>query len=358
MKKILSVILTALIISLSLSGCFMFESVISESSIPRENAGLIVHFVDVGQGDCVLLESGDSFALIDAGEYSESKNVVSYLNRANVDSLEYIISTHPHSDHCGGLSEVIRNFDSSVLISPDADSDSDTWEYVLDAADERGLVYETPQVNETYPLGEATITILSPASDSVYSNLNDYSIVCKVEYKNTSFLLTGDAETVVEKELVRSGMDITADVLKCGHHGSSTSSCEEFLDAVNPSAAVVSCGKDNDYGHPHRETLDALSTRNIPLWRTDKSGTIVALSDGEKISINSAADEESLFDADSNSKPTDSSASAYIGNKNSMVFHLPSCSAIDTMNEENKVSLKDRQDATDRGYTPCGSCNP
>lgn len=356
MKRTVSLLLSLLIICLFFCGCTYFfpYNRISDSIISKEDAGLAVHFVDVGQGDCVLLESRGQFAIIDAGEYSEKDKVISYLRSAGVKTLDYMISTHPHSDHCGGLSEVLRSFETAVFISPDVDSDSNSWEYVLDAADEQGVTYETPEPYDTYTLGDATITVLSPSSDAVYSSLNDYSVVCMVEYGSTSFLLTGDAEETVEKELVRSGYDLSADVLKCGHHGSSTSSCGEFLKAVSPSAAIISCGKDNDYGHPHKEVTETLNDLQIPIWRTDLSGNIIARSDGEKISISTTENDESVFVT----AATPSQQATYIANKSSKVFHSFDCGSVDTMSKKNKVDFNTRNEALNAGYTPCGSCQP
>lgn len=359
MKKTVTIISIILLCSVSLCVCTQYflwhYDILSDKPLSEEDTGLTVHFIDVGQGDCALIESKGRFALIDAGEYSEREKVISYLSKEGVDTLDFIISTHPHSDHCGSLSEVIRYFDTDVLISPDAEGTSPSWEYVLDAADERGVEYETPELFDTYKVGSATVTVLSPASNAVYSNLNNYSIVTMIEYGNTSFLLTGDAEELVEKELVRSGYDLSADVLKCGHHGSSSSTCETFLQAVNPAAAIISCGKDNDYGHPHKEVKTLLSEYNIPVWRTDLQGSIKAETDGEKIYI--SADDETIT-VEKSTEAFSEVNSAYIGNKNSKVFHTPDCASVSEMSNKNKVNFQNRKDAEKSGYTPCGSCNP
>lgn len=357
MKKILSLLLSLTLICSVLAGCTNdSKATVSTQSISSDDAGLTLHFIDVGQGDCTLIESKGSFALIDAGEYSEHEKVISYLSAQGVESLDFIISTHPHSDHCGGLSEVVRNFDTATFICPNANSDTSSWEYVLDAVDERGVQCENPELYDTYQLGGATLTILSPSSESVYSDLNNYSIVCMLEYGNTSVLLTGDAEKLVERELVSGTYDLSADVLKCGHHGSSTSSCSEFLDAVDPSAAIISCGKDNDYGHPHDEVLEALENRSIPIWRTDEMGNIIVASDGEQIYISTQNSDSEVLVTDSTA--TKNETSAYIGNKNSKVFHLSTCRSVSTMKEDNKVEFDSWEEATEAGYKACGSCNP
>lgn len=350
MKKLLILLLISI---LCFCGCTQSQkATITDDIITKEDAGLVVHFIDVGQGDSTLLESRGKFALIDGGEYKESTRLISYLSSQGIKELEFIISTHPHSDHCGSLSEIIRNFETKSLICPDVESDSSAWEYVMDAADERGVPYETPYPGKEYSIGAATLTILSPESDSIYSNLNDYSIVCKAEYGNTSFMLTGDAESVIENELLNKNFDLSADILKCGHHGSSSSTSKTFLDAVSPSAAIISCGTDNEYGHPHKETLSALSTRNIPVYRTDTEGTITISSNGEQLYI--SAGEYSTLPINTVVPPK----ITYIGNKNSKIFHESSCSSVKSMSDKNKVSFETRQDAIDKGYSPCKSCQP
>lgn len=315
-----------------------------------ENIGLSVHFIDVDQGDSILIESKGEFALVDAGEYKEKDVVVSYLSGVGVTELDYVFSTHPHSDHCGAISEVLRTFSCGTLVYPDVQSDSNTWEYVLDAADERGVEFLVPRPGDVFYVGEATITVFSPAPENIYSSLNDYSIVCKVEYGNTSVLLTGDAEKTVEKELIRSGFDLESDVYKCGHHGSSTSNSKEFFDAVNPSAVIISCGKDNEYGHPHREVRKEIESRNLPVWRTDEDGTIVMCSDGENISIGSRS--KGTTDI---SKPA---PITYVGNKNSKIFHNENCDSVSTTKDKNKVYFESREAAIQSGYTPCKDCTP
>lgn len=356
MKKLISFVLIILTIALILCGCQDFnKATITKERIPDENIGLAVHFIDVGQGDSALLESKGNFALIDGGEYKESYKLISYLSSQGVDELEFIISTHPHSDHCGGLSEVIRNFKTKTLICPDVETDSNVWEYVLDAADERGVAFKTPSPNDKFDLGSSTITILSPSKNSVYSDMNNYSIVCKAEYGNTSFLFTGDAEKLIENEIMNNKFDVSADILKCGHHGSTSSSSEDFIDAVNPSVVIIPCGKDNDYGHPHRETLETFSERNIPVYRTDKDGNILVTSDGEKLFVSTAS--QSPIPVTSASKVV-TEEKEYIGNKNSKVYHNPDCSSVDKMSEKNKVILKNKEQAIEGNYKPCGSCNP
>lgn len=352
MKKLLALCLLILTILSCLCGCS--GSTLSDTVIAAEDAGLIVHYIDVGQGDSTLLQSDGKFALIDGGEYSESTGLISYLSSQGVEELEFIISTHPHSDHCGSLADVIRNFDTKTLICPAVESDTSAWEYTMDAADERGVSYTNPTPGDKFTVGSTTVTVFSPAADAEYEDLNDYSIVCKAEYKDTAFLFTGDATKEVETSLLESGFDLSADILKCGHHGSYTSSSKKFIEAVNPSAAIISCGENNEYGHPHQDTLDTLAQRNIPVYRTDTEGTIVVSSNGEKVYVSTAEIATQAVET----PVTSNKATDYIGNKNSKIFHESDCSSVGKMSEKNKVKFSNRQEAVDSGYTPCGSCEP
>lgn len=328
--------------------------------VTMDKAELTVSYIDVGQGDATLIECGDSAMLIDAGIYGERYKVTSYISERGIKSLDYCVATHPHADHIGGMSEVIYNFDVDTLVYPVCETDSDSWNYVLDACDEKGVSYLNPEPMDTITLGDATITVLSPEKDAEYDDLNDYSLVLKLEYEDVSFIFTGDAEKGVEKALVKSGYDLSADVLKCGHHGSSTSSYTTFVDAVNPVAAVISCGEDNEYGHPHDETLSTLTSRGIEIYRTDLSSTIVACSDGEAITF-LAGDEvlsTSVTKTEASTQATTVASYEYVGNKNSKIFHLPDCGSLNNTKETNKVYLSTREKAVAEGYSPCKSCNP
>lgn len=351
MKRMLSVLL-ALVMLLSLASCSAQAP--REYAINDTAAHLIVHFIDVGQGDSTLLESDGEFVLIDAGEKEYGDRVVKYLKDRNASSLKYVIATHPHSDHVGGLTRVIDSIDTDNFITVETDQSTRTWLNVLEAVDEHDVNYIDAEPGDTYSFGETQFTILAPLSHD-YSGYNNYSVVTKVECGDVSFLLTGDAEKQSEKEMLDAGFDLSADVLKCGHHGSSTSSTANFLKAVRPSYAVISCGEDNDYGHPHKETIQKLDLLGCRYFRTDELGTIVAYTDGEGLYFSTAqGDIEAVTESDNNTAPQD----GYVGNKNSKVFHLPSCSGVQKMKDSNKVYFTDRSDATEAGYTPCSLCNP
>ncbi|MCF0149609.1 MAG: lamin tail domain-containing protein, partial [Clostridium sp.] len=192
---------------------------------------------------------------------------------------------HPHEDHIGGLDDVINNFSIGKVIMPKATTTTKTYEDVLTAIRNKGLTITLPKTGDKYSIGGATFTILAPNSES-YDSLNNYSVVVKLTYLNNSFLFTGDAETLSENEMINKGLDLKADVLKVGHHGSSTSTSQGFLDRVNPKYAVVSVGKDNSYGHPNKTVMDRLQSKNINIYRTDESGTIIATSNGNNITFN------------------------------------------------------------------------
>lgn len=313
---------------------------------------LVAHFIDVGQGDCILLESEGDYVLIDAGEAEYSATVCQYLENNNVSSLDYVIATHPHSDHCGGLTEVIETFSVDNFITVETDQQTKTWLNVLYAVSNNNVNYIDAEVKDTYTFGNSSFEIMGPYGHN-YEDYNDYSVVVKAKCGNTSFLLTGDAEKRVELEMINNGADLSADVLKVGHHGSSTSSCDEFLDAVDPSYAVIMCGLYNDYGHPHAETVDSLNARDITTYRTDMLGTVVAVSDGNSIEFYYDNEDYNVATA-----KADVSTASYIGNKNSKKFHLSTCSGARDIKEENKVTFDSREEAVNNNYTPCKTCNP
>ena len=284
MKRILCAVL-ALVILLTVSSCKLYTP--KQYAEGEANAKLIVHFIDVGQGDSILLESNDEFVLIDAGERGSGDTVSSYINERGADELKYVIATHPHTDHMGGMRTVLDDIAAENFITAETDCATNTWIKLLKTVEEKKINFIDAKSGDTYTFGSASFTILAPNSDS-YDGYNNYSVVTKVTCGDISFMLTGDAEKESEYEMVSSGADLRADVLKCGHHGSSTSTTAKFLKAVNPSYAVISCGKDNDYGHPHKETLQKLNALDTTILRTDQMGTVIAYTDGTGLSFSAA----------------------------------------------------------------------
>ena len=263
-----------------LYGFFNIEDVaVYDEKIPG------VFFLDVGQADSILVKSptGENM-LIDAGKNDGADDLVKTLKEYGVDDIDYLILTHPHEDHVGGADTVLEHFEVKNVISPDIGADSKTWRDVVDAIEAEGCMDITASVGATYTLFEGCkFEILGPVDAD--TDLNNASIVLRLDYYENSFLFTGDAEKEAEEAiLARVGKEkLDVDVLKSGHHGSSTSSSEEFLSAVTPNYAVISCGKDNSYGHPHKETLEKYSSRGIITYRTDKEGTVILQSDGESL---------------------------------------------------------------------------
>lgn len=277
MKRIFLLLTLLLFI---ITGCGQQAVTTSESQ--PEAPGLKVHFIDVGQADAILVQSNGHNMLVDAGNNGDADLVVNYLKDQGVTKLDTIIATHPHEDHIGGMDVVIKNFDVGEALIPKVNYTTRTYRDVLLAL--RKVKTTAAQGGQSFNLGQAQVAILGP-NNNKYEELNDYSIVCKVTYGQTSFLLTGDAGVEPEQEMLQRGYDLKADVLKVAHHGSSTSTSKAFLKAVNPKMAVISVGQHNDYGHPHKETLQRLAAQGVKVYQTAQVGTIVMTSDGQKIEV-------------------------------------------------------------------------
>lgn len=250
-----------------------------------KSGGLVVHFLDVGQADSILVESAGHAMLVDGGNNGDASAVVDYLKKQGVKRLDAIVGTHPHEDHIGGLDAVIKEFEVGTVYLPKVTTTTRTFQDVVAAMKDRGLSASAPRPDDSFRLGDAACTVLAPESDR-YDDLNNYSIVIRVGYGETSFLLTGDAEAASEEEMLGSGRELSVTVLKVGHHGSNSSTSAAFLRRVKPRYAVISVGRDNTYGHPARSTMLRLKDLGIPVYRTDENGTIVATSDGRAVTFN------------------------------------------------------------------------
>lgn len=266
----------------------------SASALFTAGGPMEVHFLDVGQGDSELIRipTADGYfdMLIDTGEYQHADGLVAYLKSQNITKLDAVVATHPHADHIGSMATVIRSFDIGDFYMPRLPEDqtptTKSYETMLDALLEKNVsvheIYKDSYVDA--PVG-TVIEVAAPEKDAVHKEINNYSAVMRLTYGSTSFLFTGDAEAESEDSMLTGGKNLQAQVLKCGHHGSHSSTTEEFLQAVSPQYAVISCGADNSYGHPHKETLAALQDFGCEILRTDTMGTIVMTSDGKSLSV-------------------------------------------------------------------------
>lgn len=250
-----------------------------ETNIQINKNTLQVHFIDVGQGDSILIQVNNKNLLIDSGPNKSEDKLKKYLKKLNISKFDYIIATHPHEDHIGNMSYIINNFDVLNFYAPKVENSTKAFETMVESLIRKDLKIKVLKANiKSIDLGKnIVVDVFSPLSNS-YEDLNNYSPIVKISYGNTSFLFTGDAEELSENEVLNAGFDLKCDVLKIGHHGSSSSTSEKFLKASNPSIAVISVGEDNTYGHPTDTVLSRLKETKI--YRTDINGNIVITSDG------------------------------------------------------------------------------
>lgn len=261
------------------SGTFGFtEPVFSSFDVHTD---LKVYYLDVGQADAILIQNQDESMLIDAGNNEDGELLVEYFEKLGITDFKYVVGTHPHEDHIGGLDDIIYHFPIETLYLPDAITTSATFVSVLDSLEEKNMTYTVPKIGEEFSLGEARIKVIYTGDDT--SDLNNASIVFKLIFGQTSFLFTGDATEVTEKKILDS--DISVDILKVGHHGSKYSTSKEFLEKVNPKYAIISVGLHNSYDHPGEITIQKLMDRNIEIHRTDQEGTILVTSDGTNLNF-------------------------------------------------------------------------
>lgn len=356
-RKTASRLTCLLLIFLLLTGCGAPPAA-PPVSTPAAGETLAVHFIDVGQADAALLLCGEHAMLIDGGNVEDSSLVVSYLSGRGVEHLDYLVCTHAHEDHVGGLSGPLNTCTVGEVLAPVSEYDSKAFGDFLKYTQAQGLTPRRPDPDETFALGSAVVTVLGPRKD--YEETNDTSLVLRVDFGETAFLFTGDMERTAEADLLEAGCDLEAAVLKVGHHGSASSTSYPFLRAVMPQWAVISVGTDNSYGHPSPEVLSRLSDAGAAVCRTDQLGSIVAVSDGTAITVTaerSGPPEPAGEEPDPSRPPeTQQPQICYIGNRNSKVFHLETCPNLPA--EHNRVPLESREAAIAAGYRPCGNCMP
>ena len=244
---------------------------------------LKVYFLDVGQADSILIESNNEYMLIDAGNNEDGVGLVKYFNKNGITNFKYIVGTHPHEDHIGGLDDVINNFKIDTIFMPDVITTTKTFVDVLDAIESNKMTYKVPKIGDDFKLGDASLKVLYVGNDE--GDLNNTSIVLRLDYKDVCFMFTGDSEARSENIIMDSSADIDCDVLKIGHHGSKYSTTDKFLNKVNPRYAVISVGENNKYNHPEDVVINKLNKKNIEIYRTDIDGTIIFSSNGEYFTI-------------------------------------------------------------------------
>lgn len=278
MKKLLTILLSLLLTVLMLCSCSL-EYLLEDTG----GQTLSVHFLDVGQGDAIFAElpNGETM-LIDAGENYHGEGILSYITQEGYSKIDYLVATHPHADHIGSMPYIVRNFDVGVVYMPKVSANTSLYESLLKSIKSKRLTVKNGKAGVTIAQdGDFSADIIAP-SKIVENNLNNCSLVIMLTYGSHSFLLTGDAE---KEELNAIKTSIEADVFKAGHHGSKTSSTQALVQRINPKITVISCGKNNDYGHPHKEVLKALKTVGSSVYRTDKDKTVVVTSDGSTLTV-------------------------------------------------------------------------
>jgi len=371
-RRLLSfVLLIALLLSLASCGNTIVDDPSKNQGAPSvvvpEGSDFAVHFIDVGQADASLVICDGKTMLIDGGNVADSSVIYSYLKQNNITHLDYMIATHPHEDHIGGLSGALSFATVGVAYSPVKSYDSDVFRTFVKHLSNRGVTVTVPQVNDTFMLGSAECTVLAVNTDD--KDINNTSIVLRIVYGETSFLFTGDAEREVETALVARGAELESTVLKVGHHGSHSSTSYMFLREIMPKFAVIHVGEGNDYGHPTEEVLSRLRDADVTLYRTDIHGNIICVSTGTEVIFasekNSGKDvfggigPNSVTDPVTEPNSDKAESVKYVVNTNSGKFHYPDCSSAKNISEKNRMdSSLTREELINQGYSPCGICKP
>lgn len=381
-RSILSCFLV-LVMLFGISGCGTVEITFSGEdgnmtrSSGKADSTLEIHFLDVGQGDSTLITCDGHAMLIDAGKNDQGTEIQSYLESKEITGFDYVIGTHPDSDHIGGLDVILYKFGADQVFMPDYAKDTKTYDDVVQVIKNKRLKRSQPEVGATYELGDAEFTIVAP-NDTYGSQANDYSIGLILTHGENKFLFTGDAEGDSEADMLNNGISLKADVYKAAHHGSKTASTEEFMEAVDPEYAVISAGEGNSYGHPHAEVLNRLRAMGVKVFRTDEQGTIVLKSDGETITWNASPSESwkagepgSSSQATEEDEGTGKSTSGksisgkgsagkkttYYINTNTGKFHKADCRyAPDPDADHCTTSTQSKSALKKKGYSPCSYC--
>jgi competence protein ComEC len=352
--------------SSSASATARMDNTAPSSSAPAVlplDSGLIVTFMDVGQGDAALIQCDGRNMLIDGGEPEQSQKIYAILKEKKISHLDHIVCTHVHSDHSGGLSGALQYASCDEALTTLTSSEDAVFNTFLQQCAKHSVPIVVPKVGDVFALGSASFQILGPTDMEPSMDENDRSLVLKLTYGKTSFLFTGDSEQEEEQLLMYNEYDsLKADVLKASHHGSANGASAAWIKAIQPKITVISCGSNNDYGHPHAQTLQLLQQYNSALYRTDLQGDIVIQSDGTSLSATVARNTDAaVWQPGSTASPSSSTnlPGTYILNTSSHKFHYLNCPSVNKISAKNRQDYTgDRQDLIQQGYTPCSICQP
>ncbi|MBQ8309541.1 MAG: MBL fold metallo-hydrolase [Clostridia bacterium] len=330
----------------------------SEDNLP-ENSSFAVHFIDVGQADAALILCDGDAMLIDGGNAEDSNLIYTYLQKLGIDHLDYVVCTHAHEDHVGGLSGALTYATVGTAFSPVTEYSTKAFQNFVSKVEAQGKSLTVPTAGDRFSIGSAEVTVVGPLQE--YEEPNDTSIVLRIVYGELSFLFTGDMESSAEADLLDAGVELQSTVLKVGHHGSNTSSSYRFLREVAPTYGVISVGTDNSYGHPHEEILSRYRDADVKLYRTDLQGDIICTSnDGKTLTFTTKKNSDAVTNpTESDRTESDTNAVAeyaYIGNLNSKKYHALDCRSLP--DEENRIYFTTREEAESKGYDACGICKP
>lgn len=357
----LSVFLSVWLLVTGLCSCLPTGETSTTEARTTENGSITsdfaIHFIDVGQADAALIVCTGKTMLIDGGNKEDSSLLYSYLQKQGISHLDYVVCTHAHEDHVGGLPGALTAATVGRVLAPVTSYDTKAFSDFVTKTEAQGKQIEVPRAGEKFLLGDATVTVIGPVKS--YEETNDTSIVLRIVYGNTSFLFTGDMESTAEKDLIESGVELRSTLLKVGHHGSSTSTSYRFLREVAPTYGVISVGTDNSYGHPNEEVLSRLRDADVTLYRTDLQGDILCRSDGNTLTFTTQKNAHSPINPTepaSTSKDSAVTEYAYIGNLNSKIYHTMDCSSLPA--EQNRIYFTTREEAEAAGYRACGVCKP